>query len=442
MEVNHESSSRFSLAWKAGVASADQALLSALSFAVSVLLIKSTPKSEYGYYSIAVAISLLLLSVQNAVVNTPLAVLLVTKNDDDKQQYVSSLCYGQFLFVLPAVCLALSSIAMMQYWGFDTTQVSIAAALTSAVVGLLFREFLRSYLFAEGTPVQVLKLDVLYVAIFTGSLALSYFFWEISVAAVFVQMGASALFVALLFSRNLDYRIPLASVKKSYRENWRFGRWSLLGVFITHAQNYSYLYLLGAILGSVAVADVSAARLLLMPMMLVQVGWGKIAIPHGSRLREEGQIQRFFREQILSSLFFLVVVAIYVVLLLVFSGVLQDYLLSEKYSNSFRYVVTWGAIFVVGCIMMNASYGLQVLMMFSTIAKINFFTMIITVGSTYFLIRGFGIDGGLFAMLIGQILLAVGLWISFGKHVFSIGKRQRVTLLGKDEKLGFSKNPP
>ena len=420
----------------------DQALLSALSFAVSIILIKSIPKSEFGYYSIAVAISLFLISVQNAVVNTPLAVLLVTKKDLDKRQYVSSLCYGQFLAVLPAVCLALVLIAVMQYRGFDATQISIAAALCSAVVGLLFREFLRSYLFAEGTPIQVLKMDVLYVAIFMGFLAFTYLFWEMSVAAVFIQMGMSALLVALLFSRNLEYRIHLSSVRESYRENWIFGRWSLMGVCITHTQNYSYLYLLGAILGSLAVADVSAARLLLMPMMLVQVGWGKIAVPHGSRLREEGQIHRFFKEQIVSSLFFLVAVAVYVVLLLVFSGALQNYLLSEKYSSSFRYVVTWGAIFVAGFITMNASYGLQVMMMFRTITKISFFTMVVTVGSAYFLIQGYGIGGGLVALLLGQILLGVGLWISFGKIVFSIMEKQSVTLLGKDEKLKFSNPPP
>jgi O-antigen/teichoic acid export membrane protein len=428
--------------WKAGVASADQAMLSALSFVVSIILIQSVPKSEFGYYSIALAISLFLSSVQNAVVNAPLAVLLVNKKDTDRRQYAASLCFGQFLAILPAVCLSFVAIRILKSWGSDITQLSIAAALSSAVAGLLFREFLRSYMYAEEAPVEVLKLDILYVAVFMGLLALTHLLWEVSAATVFVQMGVSSMLVSLIFSRNRGWEFRQEEIRKSYRENWIYGKWALLGVCVTHAQNYSYLYLLGAISGSMAVADVSAARLLLMPLMLVRMGWGKIAIPHGSILREEGQIHRFFKEQIVSSVVFLLVVAIYVVLVLAFSGVLQNYLLSEKYANSFQYVVIWGGIVVAGFIAMNASYGLQVMMGFSTITKISFFVMIVTVGSAYFLIRGYGIAGGLTALLIGQIVLAVCLWIPFGKIVFSVRKRQADALLEKEGTMKLSENPP
>lgn len=424
MGVTWSPLSRSSLGWRAGIASADQALLSATSFLVSILLIKTVPKAEYGYYSVALPISLFLLSLQNAVVNTPLAVLLASKNGTDRRDYVGSLCYGQFLVILPGACLALLVSALLRYRGLDPAVASIAVALSAAAVGLLYREFLRSYLFAEEAPLEVLKMDALYVAVFLGLLSVPYLFSGIRVETVFLLTGASALLVALPFGRGRGWSFPPPSVSKSYGENWKFGKWALLGVCVTHVQTYSYLYLLGILSGSVAVADVSAARLLLMPMMLVQVGWGKIAIPHGSKLREEGRIHRFFREQVLSSLVFLVAVAVYVALLLAFSGVLRDSLLTEKYANSFGYVIAWGAIFVVGFAALNASYGLQVTMGFSIITKVSFLAMLVTVGSAYYLIRGYGIAGGLAALLLGEILLAVGLWISFGKTVFSMGKRQ------------------
>lgn len=424
MEVTHPSASRFSLVWNAGVASADQALLSALSFAVSIILIKSIPKSEYGYYSIAVAISLFLVSVQNAVVNTPLATLLVTKKGIDKRQYVASLCYGQFLVILPSVCLVLATIGVMQYWGFDTTKIVIAAALTSAVAGLLFREFLRSYQFAEEMPGNVLKMDVLYVAIFLGLLGTTYLIWKISVALVFIEMGVSALLVALVFSRNRGWEFRREGIRKGYGENWEYGKWALMGVCVTHTQNYSYLYLLGAMLGSLAVAEVSAARLLLMPMMLVQAGWSKIAIPHGARLREEGQIRRFFKEQVLTSMLYLLCVVLYTGLLLTFSGVLQQFLLSDKYANSFHFIAAWGTIFAVGFLAVNASYGLQVMMKFDILTKVSFLVMLVTVGSSVFFIRAYGIAGGLAALILGETLLAIVLWFCFGWSVFSKGRNQ------------------
>ena len=40
-------------------------------------------------------------SIQTAVINTPLAVLLITKKGDEKRKYVGSLFFGQNLFLIP-----------------------------------------------------------------------------------------------------------------------------------------------------------------------------------------------------------------------------------------------------------------------------------------------------------------------------------------------------
>lgn len=411
---------RSPLILKSGIASVDQGMLSAANFFIAIILIKTVPKVDYGYYSIAFSISLFLISVQNAIVNTPLAVLLVTKKGGEKESYAASLCYGQFLVLLPAVCLGLVTIIIIRPWGLDSTQASIAAALCIGAVGLLFRQFLRAYYFAEEVPLQVLKMDALYMAIFLCFIALSYLFLTISVAAIFILMGVSGLMGALPFTRNRGWQYRRESIREGYRENWTLGKWALLGVLVTHVQNYSYLYLLGALLGSVAVAEVSAARLLLMPLLLVQEGWGKIAVPHGSKLREQNQIGRFFKEQVLASVIFTLGIAAYLVLVLTFRRTIQGSLLSGKYENSFDYVLFWGAIFAIRFITQNASYGLQVTRNFHTISKINFVTMLVTVGSAYFLIRTHGIEGGLGALIGGGVLLAVGLWFCFGKTVFSM----------------------
>ncbi len=403
---------------KSGIATVDQAMLSTLNLSISIILIKTTSKAEFGYYSLALPISLFLISIQNAIINTPLAVLLITKKGGDRLQYAASLCYGQFFAILPAVFIGLVAIGLLRFWNLDSTQASVAAALCLATVGLLFREFLRAYFFAKETPLRVLKLDALYAILLLGLIALGYLFLTISVPTVFVLMGVSALLVALLFSRELGWHCHPKSVTESYCENWKFGKWALLGVLVTHIQNYSYVYLLGVLLTSVAVADVSAARLLLVPLVFVESGWGKIVVPHGSRLREEGQIALFFKEQILVSLVLALCVMAYTVLLCTFSGIIQNFLFTEKYANSLDYVLFWGMIFAIRFISLNASYGLQVTKNFHTISKVNFVTMLVTVGSAYFLIKSHGPKGGLMALILGGALLAVVLWYCFGKTVF------------------------
>src|SRR5207249_267964 len=107
---------------KSELAFLDQAVLSATNFLLSIILIKSVPKSEYGYYSIATAILLFLVSIQNAVVTTPLLVLLITKKGDDKQRYVTALYFGQLMVLLPAVGVGVALTGTLYFLGVDAVQ--------------------------------------------------------------------------------------------------------------------------------------------------------------------------------------------------------------------------------------------------------------------------------------------------------------------------------
>jgi O-antigen/teichoic acid export membrane protein len=404
---------------KPGIAFFDQAMLSAVNFVVTIILIKSVSKVEYGYYSIAFSVSLFLVSIQNAIVTTPLTVLLTTKKGKYKQDYCSALCLGQFVIVLPLICTGLVIIMLLYSLGMDATKASVSGALCLAAAGILFREFLRSYFFAEESPFKVFKLDLYYTLAYLGLIGIAYLIFDVNGAAVFIIMGVSAFLISIIFNRGLRYSYNWKSIKESYSENWEFGKWALLGVFVTHIQHYSYLYLLGALSGSAAVADVSASRLLLMPFQLLQAGWGKTTMPRGSKLREKNQLKRFFNEQIMASLFITVALIFYVWLLLLGSDFLGSFLFTKKYEKSLNFIALWGVIFAMGNLALNASFGLQVAKEFHIITKVNIITMIITVCLAYFLIKHHEIEGGLVSLIIGETLLAFALWWFFRAKVFN-----------------------
>ena len=238
------------------VAAGDQAGLSVLSFVISIILIKFVPKAEYGYYSIGLAISLFVSSIQQAIVNTPMAVLLIEKKGNANIKYAGSLCYGQLLVILPAVCFGMAGVILLSFLRFDSTQTWIAASVCFFVLGLLIREFLRAYLFAEEKPMQVLKIDTVYIALLLSGLVFGYLFYKINVTFVFVLMGTCGLIVGLFFSRGRGWHYSRKHIRESYIENWKYGRWAFLGGLVTYIQNYSYLYLVGALMGSVAVEEV------------------------------------------------------------------------------------------------------------------------------------------------------------------------------------------
>jgi len=409
-----------SLLYKSVIASIDQAFLSGLNFLISIVLIKIVSKPEYGYYSIFFSIMLFMASVQTAIINTPLAVLLITKKEDEKRKYAGSLFFGQNLFLFPLAFIGV--VVAIALWYFNLLEFSLSAiigAISIAFIGILLREYLRAYFFADEDPKTVLVIDVLYVILFIILGYLAYILSQLNVASVFFLMGLCSLLVGIFFIKQNIWNFSRSDIKASYRENWKYGKWALFGVTVTHIQTYSYLYLLGIIVSSVAVADVSAARLLLMPLILVQEGWSKVILPHGSKLRETKRLPRLFKEQIAISVAFVIIVFSLVFILFFLEPILLNILLSTKYANSFDYIFYWGAIFAIGFITLNASFGLQVLKHFELISKINFVTMIITVLLAYFLIHSNGSTGGLVALIIGQTVSAIILWYYYTKETFS-----------------------
>ena len=408
-----------SLLYKAGIASIDQTLLSGLNFLISIVLIKTVSKPEYGYYSIFFPITLFMGSIQNAVINTPLAVLLITKRGDEKRKYAGALFFGQYLLLFPLAFIGI--IGGIITWYFNLLEFSVSAiivAISLASIGILCREFLRAYFFANETPNTVLIIDLLYFALITTLGFLAYTFFQLDVAVIFFLIGLSSFLTGIFFINRNKWNFSHREIKSSYSENWKYGKWSLIGVTVTHIQTYSYLYLLAILVSSVAVADVSAARLLLMPLILAQAGWKKVILPHGSKLREKNRLPRLFKEQVIVSLAYMVIVTSFVFVLIFLEPVLLKIILSNKYANSFDYIFYWGAIFSMGFISLNANLGLQVLKKFEVISKVNSFTMLVTVLLAYFLIYSNGIKGGLIALLIGQTISAIILWNFYTRATF------------------------
>jgi O-antigen/teichoic acid export membrane protein len=408
---------RASVFLKPAIAALDQALLSGTNFFVAFLLIRTVPQGQYGYYSIALAVSLFLISIQDAVVTTPLVVLLAAKKNEERQRYPAALYSGQFLVLVPAVIIGLLITSTLHRFGMSPLVVWIIGALCLGATGILAREFLRAYYFALESPVVVFVLDLCYVLIYVGLIGGSFVLSRTSVPSIFLFMGIAGLIASVLFNRQ-KWTFRLAEIRAHYAENWKFGKWSLAGIFVTHVQSYCTLYLTGTLLGSAAAGRVAASRFPLSPLSLLQAGWGKVAIPRGSRLREEGRLRGFVKEQALFTVAIALLIAVYVALLVASKDLLARILFNKGYESVLGFIVLWGAITTVSFAGNNASIGLQVMKEFSAITKINSVTTIITLVSNYVLIRQYGITGGLVSSLLGESLLTAGLWCYLMQRYF------------------------
>jgi O-antigen/teichoic acid export membrane protein len=400
---------------KSGAAFLDQAILSGANFVTAIILMKTVRTEEYGYYSIAFAVSLFLVSLQNAVVTTPLAVLLAGKCGEEKDDYAGALYWGQIISVVPAAALGVTAIGILYLLGIDDVKVLTVGSLCFAAVGMLLREFSRAYYFAKQSPYAVLLLDSGYTVTYLALIGLAYSSFRITVPLAFMLMGISALLTSALVKRR-TWKFSWAAIRGSYREHWPFAKWSLTGVLVTHVQSYCTLYLTGTLLGSSAAGNVAASRLPLTPMSLVQTGWNKVAIPRGAHLRETGQLRQFLKEQMLVTAIVAIVVVVYIALLLMSADFLKRVLFHKGYEGALDFIGFWAAINIAVFAGLTASAGLQVMKQFGAITKINCATMVITLAFNAIFISRYGIKGGLASSLLGETLLAVSLWWCLGRR--------------------------
>ena len=399
------------------LAALDQALSSVVSLIVTLLLLKFVPKDDFGYYSIALTVITYVTWIQNAIINTPLNVLLAAKSKEEEQKFSASLFKGQIVFI-SILSILVTSIALLLYFLYEKSTVTLLVAASSfALIGILSRFFFRQLSYAQELPQKALKQDSLYALFYFAIIFVSIWISAFNIIIVIAAMGLSNILVFTLYNIKESIKVNFKDVKEAYSETWKLGRWSLVGITVTHFQTYSYQYLIAIMLGSLAVADNSASRLLLSPLVLMQAGWGSIVRPRGAKLREQNRINKFFKELILASIIITVLITVYMIIVYSASGLIQKLLFTDKYKDSMEYVFYWGGIFIFQYIRGNASSGLQVIKKFKNIALINMVTMVITIVTSYLLILQYQIKGALLASMFGEAIFGAFLWYFLYSYV-------------------------
>jgi O-antigen/teichoic acid export membrane protein len=231
-------------------------------------------------------------------------------------------------------------------------------------------------------------------------------------------MGFTSAFDSLILNKDLIFVRNFGKIKLAFLKNWVISKWALIGITVTHIQGFAYLYVIGGLLGSVAMAEVSASRLLLMPLGLIINGWGNVIRPYGAKLREDGKLKLFFANMIKISFIFPIIVSIMVAFLYLFEDFIIINFLDSSYKNVFEYLIFWAISSIVGFTRANASYGLQVIKKFKSLALINIITMFVTVLASFLLTDLFQIKGAIIANLIGEIVFSIILWRSLFTGIF------------------------
>ena len=240
---------------------ADQAVVSAMGFALTVLIGRFGLPSDLGLYALAMSVAWLVVEAFTALVVCPFT---LRRHDGDPQDgdalRSAALVQGILAAAAAAVMYAAVFGGIVGSGGGAPIPPGTLLAMALAVAALVFREQARRLRAAELDMAGALGLDLGVAAgLLTGAGALM----AASVYSLPRMMGVVALAFALpgaLWCAGQFRRHPvtLAAVLRAVVANWRAGRWIFLSGFVWAAVIYAYPWLLARQLGLAASGEWAA----------------------------------------------------------------------------------------------------------------------------------------------------------------------------------------
>ena len=392
----------------------DQALISITNFLVGLFFIHFAPKEAYGWYTIGFGVIILVIGIGNATITTPMTVNSADRPPDQKDLYCTSMLLGQWIgLLIITILFFLILIIIHQLNLIEENWFYFGIVIGLSSLCALLREFFRRYNYLKLQAAKVLMLDISF------TVCLMFFLLGINLIQpdnmhlwVLSAYGLASCLAGLagLFSARFIKLSAWQDIKVSLKEAWMQGRWSLGGVIVTWVQTQSINYFLVVIAGAASVAELSAARLFLAPVSMINTSLNNVLVPQLTNWRSQGQRKSIVHEARKLLILILSFICIYVSLIYLAKGILLEFVFSQNYAEIGPYILAWGAVIFFQVARSNSGILLQVFKKFREIMVANFLSAVFVVIFSFFLIQQFLIMGGIVAQLIGEVCLCLLLW--------------------------------
>jgi O-antigen/teichoic acid export membrane protein len=265
----------------------------------------------------------------------------------------------------------------------------------------LQREYLRSVLLIYTRPHSMLRADCIYIIILlAGGLIAVYgpkpaVLWAVAALIAAAIMGASAARRSL----GKDPGWISGDATPFWRDLRPLGVWATVGATIYWVYSQSYNYVLASRVNLTAVADVNAARLLLMPTIVLTVGVKTLMVPTAAAWLAETSLGRLIRRLIAFATGIAVLDLMYCAGVWMFRDWLSIDLMHKVIGDRDRLLILWAMLSLIALYRDLLQTGLFALHKFKPLAWLTASSAVVSLS-----IMWFGIDvWGPAAALIGQV---------------------------------------
>lgn len=391
---------------------ADQIVISLANFAVGLVVLNAGTREEFGVYGLAYMSVTVASGFTGAMFGGQFVVAQHQLPEEERPGFAAALLLSQTgLAVL--FCMVLLAVAAAMGWaGPDSLTGQAVPWMLLACPPAMALDFLRSHRLAVRRPEAALGLDTLNGLLWGGIALLAHAAgFPIHVAAL-LGFGAAATLTCLVAM--LGTPLPLAAgvrqMGQALRRVWGQGIWSVGGVAVTVAQYQAHFYMLGAMAGAAAVADINVARMLMTPPALLMVGASRTLLPTLTHLYAAENAARASLIARRAMIALLLAILAYLLLLWPFWDLVSATLLRGRFHDVVELVLLWALLFGFQVLTEVARVQLMALSRFRQLTLLTFATALPVLAALVPMILWKGAPGSLITLSVGQAVLSWLLW--------------------------------
>jgi O-antigen/teichoic acid export membrane protein len=399
-----------------------QAVLSAASLAVGLLLVRQGSGEQYGWYVLVANAFLLLSSLQNAFFGPTLILRLTPLEPAARTALIGHVHMEQLRLLQLGSVPALLLLGLSWAGGFlhgPTAALLLTASFAAPLV--LSREYCRAASLALQRAHDVVRADLLYAVLLVAA-GVAAARTPLPAAAAVLGLGTAAWFASRQLSRRLYRGQRPVRQPGLLRQFAAVGLWSSAGAAIHWMFSQGYGYLVAATLDVGAVAALAATRLLLMPVNLLSTGVSSLMLPMTAGWLREHSAQRVLQRLLLVAASLSAAACLYLAVMWLLRDWLFAHVLKKQFAQRDRLLLLWS---LVSILMLLRDQTVHLIVARGQLRRLTLMTLcsaLLSLLIAYWGIRRFGVCGALFGVLCGEASNLAGILLTSAAEV----RRQRL----------------
>jgi O-antigen/teichoic acid export membrane protein len=400
---------------KSGIAVIDQGLFSGSNFILNIFLARWLSSNEYGTFSLVFAVFLFFSGFHNALVLEPLSVFGTSKYPKILKEYLA----GQFIIHLfvtgfSGVLIILAGVALYFLKIIDSNLLLFIVGPGLFLPFMLLIWLARRSCYVFGRPILAFWVSVVYsVALMSGAFFVhrSGGLFHVSLDWYFLFGFASLAGSLLVFMNPAMVNFQVTGWLSWMREQWAFGKWIVLATFLNFAGTQVQIFVVAAQLDLGQAGVFRALQNFILPMVQVLTAITTLVLPMIAFDFGNGNLQAVKLKAFKTSAGLTLGSFLYLVVLYLFSGQLENLLYGGKYSEFSPLIFALGLIPLIAA--MEAGYSLVVRSLQRPLYYVITTGIMALIGTVFtpLFVFGWGVYGAVFVLiLVALASLMVNIW--------------------------------